>query len=178
MKPSLNRGGRSVRVGPILDFMVLGKPVQQGSIKGWGGGHFAHSNSHDLRPWRADVSSAAVDAIRALGEGDDDVAGDAEPLFPLSGPLGVVCEFTVRKPASAPKTRITYPDKRPDLDKYLRAVLDALSAAGVYRDDGQVVNIQATKTFPNQDRWSLSTPGVRILVYRIVWESYEGEGEE
>jgi crossover junction endodeoxyribonuclease RusA len=158
-----------------LDFVVYGKPVQQGSVKGWGGGHFAHSNSHELKPWRADVSSAAVDAIRACSQGDDYPAGDVEPAFPLSGPIAVVCEFTIKKPASAPKRRVTWPATRPDLDKYLRGVLDALSAAGVYRDDGQVVNIQTSKTFPDQDRWSLSTPGVRVLVYRIVWET-EGEG--
>lgn len=169
------REGRSVRVGPILDFVVYGKPEQQGSVKSWGGGRYADTNKN-LKPWRADVSSAAVDAIRALGEGDDDAASDVEPVFPLGGPLGVVCEFTVRKPTGAPKTRVTYPDKRPDLDKLLRAILDALSAAGVYRDDSQVVNIQTTKTFPNQDRWSLPTPGVRVTVYRIVWEPLEGEG--
>lgn len=167
--------GRSVRVGPILDFTVYGKPEQQGSVKGWGGGRFADTNIKNLKPWRADVSSAAVDAIRALDPGYDDVAGDVTPTFPLSGPLGVVCEFTIKRPTTAPKTRVTYPATRPDLDKYLRGVLDALSAAGVYRDDGQVVNIQTSKTYPNQDRWSLHIPGVRVLVYRIVWEA-EGEG--
>lgn len=172
----MTRGGRSVHVGPILDFAVYGKPEQQGSVKSWGKGRYADTNDKNLRPWRADVSVAAVDAIRALGNDSGVPAGDAEPAFPLGGPLAVVCEFTVRKPTTAPKSRVTYPDKRPDLDKYLRAVLDALSAAGVYRDDGQVVRVQATKTFPDQDQWSLHIPGVRILVYRIVWKDDEGEG--
>lgn len=170
-----NRGGRSVRVGPILDFVVLGQPAPQGSIKGWGGGQYAHSNSKVLKPWRTDVQVAALRAIESLSGGDDDVAEDVEPAFPLGGPLAVVCEFTVKRPTTDPKTRVTFPAKRPDLDKLIRAILDALAGVGVYKDDGQVVNIQATKTYPNQDRWSLSTPGVRVGVYRILWEPWEGE---
>lgn len=172
----MTRGGRSVRVGPILDFVVYGKPEQQGSVKGWGGGRFSDTNARDLKPWRADVSSGAVDAIRNLSDGDGLPAGFGEPIFPLSGPVSVVCEFTVKRPTSHPKTRVTWPIAKPDLDKFLRAILDSLSAAGVYGDDSQVVNIQTTKTFPDQDRWSLHIPGVRVLVYRIVWEPDEGEG--
>lgn len=166
--------GRSVHVGPILDFVVLGTPVQQGSIRGFGSGRFVHSNSKTLKPWRAEVSDKASEAIGACRDGGGVPPGDVEPTFPLSGPIAVVCEFTVRKPTTAPKTRITWPVARPDLDKYVRGILDSLAAAGVYKDDSQVVSLTGTKTFPDQDRWSLWTPGVRVLVSRIVWMPWEG----
>ena len=117
---------------------------------------------------------AALEAIRASADGGGVPAGDVQPAFPLDGPVSVVCEFTLKRPTSAPKTRVTYPATRPDLDKLVRAILDALSGVGVYRDDAQVINIQASKTYPDQDRWSLPTPGVRVQVHRIVWEPWEG----
>jgi Holliday junction resolvase RusA-like endonuclease len=39
---------------------------------------------------------------------------------------------------------------RPDVDKWLRQVLDALTGA-VYRDDGQVVTVAASKVFADDD---------------------------
>ena len=74
---------------------------------------------------------------------------------PLEGPVQVELNFALLKPKSAPKNRL-YPDKRPDLDKLVRAVLDGLKGV-CYRDDGQVVELNATKEFDEE-------PGVSIIV--------------
>lgn len=55
----------------------------------------------------------------------------------LQGPLAVKLRFYLPKPKSATKRKV-FPNKKPDLDKLVRAVLDGMSKA-VYHDDAQVV---------------------------------------
>jgi len=50
---------------------------------------------------------------------------------------------------------------RPDLDKLERAIGDALTDAGVWVDDGQVVNSHTQK-------WYAETPGVHITVLELA----------
>ncbi len=75
------------------------------------------------------------------------------------GPVGIDLHFGLPKPKSAPKKRRVWPDKRPDLDKLTRAVLDALTYV-VYADDSQVVEIRATKDY--------GAPGVAVEIHRIA----------
>ncbi|MGQ0796931.1 MAG: RusA family crossover junction endodeoxyribonuclease, partial [Methanobacteriota archaeon] len=63
------------------------------------------------------------------------------------------------KPKSAPKRRRVWPDKRPDLDKQSRAVLDGLTNI-FFADDCQVVELNATKDY--------GPPGVAIEIWRVV----------
>lgn len=58
------------------------------------------------------------------------------------GPIGIRIDFGVRPPIDR---RHGYP-KRPDLDKLVRAVLDALTGV-CYDDDSQVTRIRASKTW-------------------------------
>ncbi len=53
--------------------------------------------------------------------------------------------FYVVRPKSAPK-RVKYPTTRPDLDNFLKTLLDALDKF-VFPDDSQIVNIHAKKAF-------------------------------
>ncbi len=115
---------------------VYGVPIPQGSTKaflpkGWKRPIVTADNAK-TKPWR----QAIVDAARAWLNG----------CAPLDGPAKLTVRFYLPRPKSAPK-RVTEPAKRPDLDKLLRAVCDALTAAGVWRDDDQVVTIAATKAF-------------------------------
>jgi Holliday junction resolvase RusA-like endonuclease len=48
--------------------------------------------------------------------------------------------------ASAPK----FVAVKPDVDKLIRAVLDALTDAGVFRDDSRVVQVSATKIYADK----------------------------
>ena len=59
--------------------------------------------------------------------------------------LEMTMTFYLPRPASAPK-RYILPWKKPDGDKLLRAVLDALTGI-VYRDDAQVTDIHVRKRF-------------------------------
>ena len=76
----------------------------------------------------------------------------------LEGPVGIVLDFGIPKPKSAPKTRRVWPDKRPDLDKLSRSVLDALTYV-IFADDSQVVHLRATKDY--------GAPGVAVEIHRV-----------
>lgn len=138
---------------------VYGQPAPQGSKKHVGGGRMIESNAATLEPWREAVKAAA----RKVMEG----------VSPFTGPLALEVVFTLRKPVSAPKRRRTWPDRKPDGDKLLRATMDALTDAGVWRDDGQVVDARAVKTYPDEGSGSLcglSIPGCVIRVWRVADE--------
>ena len=89
--------------------------------------------------------------------------------LPLDGPLVVSMVFTMPKPASAPKRRTTWPDKKPDLSKLVRSTEDALTDAGLWVDDARVVEYsRLAKVFPGEDPQALASPGVRITVRRLA----------
>jgi Holliday junction resolvase RusA-like endonuclease len=144
----------------LLWFRVLGKPITQGSVKNYGRGKpSAYTNEKDLLPWREQIQHAAEAAVDALT--------DQEIEFPVTGPVGLVCHFTVSKPTTAPKTKTTYPTPRPDASKLFRAVEDALVAAGVYKDDAQIVSGAFTKSYPKETMYALHVPGVQVTVYQV-----------
>ncbi len=60
-------------------------------------------------------------------------------------PVELHLEYTFLRPDGAPKRR-KLPSVKPDLDKLVRATLDALTGV-IYQDDGQVVNIIASKVY-------------------------------
>lgn len=101
--------------------------------------------------WRTDVVHAAR---KALDEG--------APCFAQGVPLVLDVTLLVSPPASLPKRRMSWPAKRPDLTKLLRATEDALTVAGVWHDDAQVVQICARKMYATAD---CPEPGAHIEVY-------------
>jgi crossover junction endodeoxyribonuclease RusA len=116
-----------------LKFTVHGTPAPQGSKKGYvrGGRAVLVESSAAVRPWRQDVTTAAIEAAGGWTTPD--------------GPVAVHVTFLIRRPASAP--RRVWPDRKPDLDKLLRSTLDALTTAGVIADDARVVEISASKVY-------------------------------
>lgn len=134
-----------------LEFVVVGQPAAQGSKRPVGGGRLVEQ-SKNVKPWR---DAVRTDAAQARG---------VRP--PLLGPLAVTLIFTVRKPASAPKRRRTWPATRPDVDKLVRSTFDALTDAGAWADDGQVVELLAIKRYTG-DPGALPTPGARIAISPI-----------
>jgi Holliday junction resolvase RusA-like endonuclease len=119
-----------------LSFTVYGTPIPQGSMKAFmpRGRRFPVVTSDNLRtlPWKYMVTAAAREALR-----------DSPPV---EGPIAIDIEFYLPRPKSAQK-RVVYPVKKPDLDKLVRAILDACTDAGVWKDDAQVVAVIATKSF-------------------------------
>ena len=65
------------------------------------------------------------------------------PDVPLECPLRVHCEFQIAKP-SRPKHKL--PATRPDLDNYVKALLDGLNGV-VFKDDNCICELVAKKTY-------------------------------
>lgn len=119
-----------------LAFTVFGVPIPKGSTRAFmpKGARFpvVTSDNPRTKPWQEAVTCAALEA-RA-----------GRP--PLEEPVALFVRFFLPRPVSAPR-RVQEPARKPDLDKLIRAVKDGLTRAGVYRDDAQVVRIEASKEF-------------------------------
>lgn len=107
-------------------------------------------NSEKQKNWRQDVIAAAT-TVREL------VGWDT-----IDGAVDVVLDIRIRRPASVSLTRRPYPSVKPDLDKMIRNTLDGLTAAGVFRDDAQVINLNARKRYATDD--PSGGPGATIYV--------------
>lgn len=137
---------REIRTDNLISFQVHGLPIPQGSTRAWviHGKPIITSSAKGLSTWRRLVA---------------DVAQNYAPKEPWEGPVGIELHFGLPKPKSAPKKKRVWPDKRPDLDKLTRAVLDALTYV-VFADDSQVIEIQASKDY--------GAPGVVVEIRRIL----------
>lgn len=147
---------------------VPGRPAPQGSkmarpiYKGRGDakeftGKVAQveSSKPGLEAWRADIRAAFT------------VEGQPRLRFAAGEPVSVRLTFVMPRPVSMPKRLATPPHtKRPDVDKLLRAVMDALTSAGVFYDDSQVVEQYAAKRYAELDE----TPGCLIHLQPTVDE--------
>jgi Holliday junction resolvase RusA-like endonuclease len=110
-----------------------------------------------MLPWREQCQHA----IEAQMGDDQD--------WPMLGPVTVMVTFTVKKPASRPKRRRSWPITRPDIDKLARCALDALTNSGSIRDDSQVIFLMARKTYPGEGPYALPVPGMVLHLQRGEW---------
>ncbi len=137
-------------VGQKTTVFVPGKPVPQGSAKAFsvaGKARVVAGNAATLNPWRADIHAA----VRAVTDGRI-----VYPVEPVALTLGFVM------PRAKAERKTTRPHtRRPDLDKCVRAVADALTNL-VYCDDSQLVEVHAWKRTADIGE----QPGVEI-----GWES-------
>jgi crossover junction endodeoxyribonuclease RusA len=125
-----------------IEFTVLGTPQPQGSLRSLGTGRPLLDSNKQLEPWRHAVAAQALTAMHNHK--------------PFTGPLRLHALFVFSRPAghfgtgrnsgqlkpSAP----LYVQTRPDLDKLLRAVGDAITGI-VCRDDNQLVIVHAEKHY-------------------------------
>lgn len=112
-------------------FFVHGVPEQQGSTRAFvvkGRAHITTTNKN-LHAWRDLIASVAQDHAEMHSQA-----------------VSMELTFYMPKPVSAPKKKIIAMTKRPDLDKLIRAVLDALTGV-MFRDDSQVISIYARKLY-------------------------------
>lgn len=131
-----------------LAVTVLGVPVSQGSMKSLGRGRLVHSNDAKLRPWRDTVAWHVRQSMADLGIEQ-----------PLEGPVSVAATFVLPRPKSAARSRWA-PDRKPDGDKLLRALFDAITIGGAWVDDAQVVTCSWSKVYPA----NAAVPGVTFVV--------------
>lgn len=143
-----------------LHFRVAGNPTSQGSKKGWYNPKTKHvviaeQMGDELKTWRQDVIGAAA-AVRN-GAAPLDVALSLRVAFYLKRPQAHYGAHGVKP--NAPR----YSKSAPDLDKLLRALLDAITISGLWQDDGRVAKIAAVKGYsdePGCEVWITPLPGV------------------
>jgi len=140
-----------------LTIDVRGVPRPQGSMRlhTLPNGKTAARYPAVVYAWRAQVQQAVAQL-------------DTEPFL---GPVELRLGFDLPRPvghfgtgrnrdlirASAP----AHPTVAPDLDKLTRCVADAITDAGLWKDDSQVVVIYAAK------RYVTNRPGVLIIVQEL-----------
>ncbi len=80
--------------------------------------------------------------------------------LPFKGPLRVSIEFIAKRPKS---TKLAAP--KADIDNYMKSLFDALTQAGWWEDDSQVVQVSARK------RWA--APGIEGSIQFLITEATE-----
>jgi len=129
-----------------------GRPVPQGSMvasynRKQGVSHVHHVQGSALALWRAIIREAA--AAQMVGK-------------PSALPVAITVTFGMPRPKAHLELRggryvvrmLHYydrPARQPDLDKLVRAVLDALTGV-CYTDDSQVVELNASKVYGDETR--------------------------
>jgi crossover junction endodeoxyribonuclease RusA len=106
-----------------IDVSVTGRPAPQGSKKFGEHGQMLEQSAY-LPAWRQAVRRAVYERYRVLGVPAADL-----PLLRGSVEMGVTFWVPIDSRADGP----------PDLDKLLRGLWDALTAARVWEDDSRVV---------------------------------------
>lgn len=145
-----------------LNLHVEGRAVPQGSMRLVNGGRrMIHSNHTELMAWRATIARAALAEIEHM-----EAKGTAR--WPATGPCGLVVKFHFPRPQSHYRTgvyagllRAVAPREhqvKPDLDKLVRAVCDALTDACVIVDDSQISYVRAAKA------WTTEAPYVSVTL--------------
>ncbi len=134
-----------------LAFTVIGKPQPAGSKKGYvnpkTGKVIITDAAKGSRPWKQQVAGEALASTNGT---------------PFAGPVQLTLLFFVARPKShygtgrnagtLKPTAPRYPTTRPDATKLLRAVEDALTDAGVWGDDAQVVEQFVRKRYGSPER--------------------------
>jgi Holliday junction resolvase RusA-like endonuclease len=138
---------------PGITFEVLGEPKSQPRPKAMKRGSFIHIYTPaTAKVWKGLVASAAKPFI-ASG--------------PLLGALRLSLAFRFARPKTHLKPDGTlrkgarhHHTTKPDADNLAKAVMDALTDAGLWNDDTQVVELNVTKTYA-------ATEGVSVSVEQI-----------
>lgn len=125
----------------IFRCIVYVHPEPQGSAKAFVVGKRAvvTSDNKKLKPYRSEVTRVALSHCVS-----------PTPLAGKHVPVTLYVDFYIDRPQSAPKKRVGMIVK-PDLDKLVRATLDALTGV-IYVDDAQVVSINARKMYGSPER--------------------------
>lgn len=115
----------------MLEIFIPGKPQPQGSTRSYAikrkNGTITTATTTDndnLKPWRATVAAGLIETIGTT------------IAYP-TGPVALGIQFIMPRRATEPKRTTPPHTRKPDLDKLIRAIMDA--ATGIaYTDDAQV----------------------------------------
>lgn len=126
---------------------IPGEPVPQGSKNVSRTGH-AYEANRNLRPWRQTMAAHLVAWI----------ATHHGAFERYDGPLLVDVTFWIPKPQ---KPKYTLPATPADLDKYQRALGDALTESRVIKDDARITTWWARKRFAAPGREGITIHDIR-----------------
>lgn len=156
-----------------LFFRVVGIPVGQGNHRqNRYGATYETTKGHAA--WRKLVKESAVSAQQAPG-----ADGTHQPWEPMCGPMAVSITFYIRRPRNHYGTgrnstvlkqnaaRLPIKGRHPDLDKAVRAVLDACTDAMCWDDDKQVVSLRVDKC------WATDEPGANVIIQNLDQFAYQ-----
>ena len=138
----------------MMSISVNGTPAPQGSKRHMGNGIMVES-SKKVKPWRQDVRFAAEEA-----KPED---------WDATGAMAFEAVFCHARPKKHFKSNGTLRDDAPvyvtskgagDIDKIVRATLDALTSSGVIFDDAQIVRLQVTQLY--------GPPGATMYLRRLT----------
>lgn len=124
-------------------------------------GHPITQGSKDYKGKNARGKAILVESADGLAEWRQRIAwaGHGHGWRPYDGPCSVDLEFVLRRPVSTPKRRTPPAIRKPDVDKLLRAVLDALTGVA-WTDDARVIDARSRKRLAELGE----TPGVWIAI--------------
>lgn len=122
----------------IMKFTILGEPTPKGAMKAV----FAKGFMHKYLPAK---TRDAMDNMRA-----QIVSQLPSDFIPYESPIAVHIQVFRSKPKSAKKT-VKHPSKRPDLDNYIKAILDSMNTI-VFQDDAQICYLEASKLYDEKPR--------------------------
>lgn len=127
-----------------MRFTVYVHPQPQGSAKAFVHGRRAiiTSDNAKLKPYRNEVTAVVLRAC------EDALA--VTPLAPKHVPVALSLNFFFSRLPSIPRKRAEVVVK-PDIDKLVRATLDALTGV-LFADDAQVVHLEARKHYGSPER--------------------------
>lgn len=130
----------------MISFFVAGEPIPKGSFKAYSTpkGPVVTNDNKRTRPWQDAVAFAARQAM----DGKE----------PFDGPVAVACWFRMTKAKSVKRS---HPAVKPDIDKLLRSVMDALEGV-CFTNDSRVVKVVASKLYSE-----IGEPGVSIEVRQL-----------
>jgi crossover junction endodeoxyribonuclease RusA len=155
---SQGEGGIVGEAAAFVMFSVVGVPVPQGSHRGYvvNGRAVVTNANPKTRPWRQDLIHAAAEAFGERSAITGPVSVSA--TFKMPRPkhhFGTGRNADLLRPGAPP-----YPSGKPDVDKLVRNLLDALTGAAVIRDDAQVVVLDAAKVWASP----AEPPGVQVFL--------------
>lgn len=128
-------------------FKFLGEPKPKGRPKFFRRGKFAAAYTpRETREAEQDIKNQLILKLKEL-----------DFTKPLETALYIKIVVTKLKPKSARKRAL--PTKRPDLDNYVKLVLDAMNGL-VFVDDAQIVSLEAQKEYGEQ-------PGTLVIIEEL-----------
>jgi Holliday junction resolvase RusA-like endonuclease len=129
-----------------IDLLVEGVPVPQGSFRHVGNGRIIAANPK-LNTWRDTIATQ--------------IAQQTHHRL-IEAPIRLQLVFTLPRPKSVSIGRRARPTTKPDLDKLVRAVMDAISLeryCQIIKDDSLVTDLHAAKRYADHTK-----PGVSIMI--------------